>query len=238
MKQKEILLNIKGLSAHYGSIKVLRNIDLKVNRGEIVSLIGANGAGKTTFLNSILNIPATNGDIFYKNENISNLPTSKIVARGVSIIPEGHLIFSSMTVKENLQIGSYHGQGRREDFQEIYQLFPVLKNRENQLAGTLSGGEQQMLSIGRALLSDPELILIDEPSLGLAPKIISSIFDIFVQLQEEGYTILMAEQNAQRSLEIADRAYVMETGSLITSGPAKELLNNKEIRRAYLGGNS
>lgn len=235
MKQKEVLLNIKGLSAYYGSIKALREVELKVKKGEIVSLIGANGAGKTTLLNSILNIPAIDGDVLYKNKDISNLPTSKIVARGISIIPEGHLIFSSMTVRENLQIGSYHGEGKREDFKEIYQLFPVLKKRENQSAGTLSGGEQQMLSIGRALLADPELILVDEPSLGLAPKIINSIFDIFVQLQKEGYTILLAEQNAQRSLEIADRGYVMETGNIITSGPANELLKNKNIRRAYLG---
>ena len=237
MKRQEALLDIKKLSAYYGSIRAVKDIALKVKKGEIVSLIGANGAGKTTLLNSIINIPDTKGEIFFKNKNLLNLPTSKIIASGISMIPEGHLIFSSMTVKENLQIGAYHGRGDREDFQRIYQFFPILKKRKKQLAGTLSGGEQQMLSIGRALLSDPELILIDEPSLGLAPKVIDSIFNRFVDLREKGYTILLAEQNAKKSLEIADRGYVLETGDLIFDGPAEDLLYNNKIRKAYLGNN-
>jgi branched-chain amino acid transport system ATP-binding protein len=235
VNKKNILLNIKKLSTYYGSIKAVKEIDLRVDKGEIVSLIGPNGAGKTTILNSILNIPETKGKIIYKRRDISSLNTSEIVSKGISLIPEGHLGFTSMSVKENLQIGAYHGQGGQEDFEKIYQFFPILEKRKNQPAGTLSGGEQQMLSIGRALLSDPELILVDEPSLGLAPKITDQIFDIFVSLQDEGYTILLAEQNVRRSLEIADRGYILETGSVLSHGATNELSNN--IKKAYLGSN-
>ncbi|MFW6029006.1 MAG: ABC transporter ATP-binding protein [Halanaerobiales bacterium] len=206
----------------YGSIRALKGIDLRLKKGEIVSLIGANGAGKSSLLKGIMNIEKKKGKVFFNDKDISKLSTEKIVSKGISIIPEGHLIFSSMSVWENLQLGHYQGNNKI-DLKNIYEYFPVLEERKEQKAGTLSGGEQQMLSIGRALLAAPELILVDEPSLGLAPQVVNNIFRIMKRLNEEGYTILMAEQNVKRSLELADRAYVLKTGEIIKEGSASQM---------------
>ncbi|MGM0410538.1 MAG: ABC transporter ATP-binding protein [Bacillota bacterium] len=206
----------------YGSIRAVKGIDLNLKKGEIVSLIGANGAGKSSLLKGIMNIEKKSGKVFFKGKDITKLSTEKIVSKGISIIPEGHLIFSSMTVWENLQLGHYQGNNKI-NLKNIYEYFPVLKERKEQKAGTLSGGEQQMLSIGRALLAGPELILVDEPSLGLAPQIVKNIFKIMKRLNEEGYTILLAEQNIKKSLELADRAYVLKTGEIIKEGSASQM---------------
>ena len=230
-------LKMNNVNVFYDSIQALKNISLEVAKSEFVVLIGANGAGKSTLLKSILNIQAPKGSIKFKGKELTKLHTDKIVANGISIIPEGHLIFNSMSVLENLQLGTYHGKKKEQSIENIFGYFPILRERKEQTAGTLSGGEQQMLSIGRGLLSDPELILVDEPSLGLAPKIVNDIFDILVKLNNVGYTILLSEQNAKKSLEIADRAYVLETGNIVMEGQADDLLNNEEIKDAYLGGN-
>ncbi len=230
-------LNMNNVNVFYDSIQALKNVSLEVAKGEFVVLIGANGAGKSTLLKSILNIQAPKGSINFKGKELTKLNTDKIVANGISIIPEGHLIFNSMSVLENLQLGAYHGKKNEQSIENILEYFPILRERKEQTAGTLSGGEQQMLSIGRGLLSDPELILVDEPSLGLAPKIVNDIFNILVKLNNIGYTILLSEQNAKKSLEIADRAYVLETGNIVMEGKADDLLNNEEIKDAYFGGN-
>lgn len=229
-------LKMNNVNVFYDSIQALKNISLEVAKSEFVVLIGANGAGKSTLLKSILNIQAPKGSINFKGKELTKLHTDKIVANGISIIPEGHLIFNSMSVLENLQLGTYHGKKKEQSIENIFGYFPILRERKEQTAGTLSGGEQQMLSIGRGLLSDPELILVDEPSLGLAPKIVNDIFDILVKLNNVGYTILLSEQNAKKSLEIADRAYVLETGNIVMEGQADDLLNDEEIKDAYLGG--
>lgn len=238
MNNQAKLLEMKEVSVSYNSIKALKDISLKVNKGEIVALIGANGAGKSTLLKSILNIQKPKGEIIYKGKDLTKMNTDKIVASGINIIPEGHVIFGSMTVLENLQIGAYHGTDDKESIKKIYEYFPILKERKDQIARTLSGGEQQMLSIGRGLLSDPELILVDEPSLGLAPKIVRNIFDILVKLNKEGYTILLSEQNAKKSLKIADRVYLLETGKVVMEAKSDELLGNEKIKDLYLGGTS
>lgn len=229
-------LKMNNVNVFYDSIQALKNISLEVTKSEFVVLIGANGAGKSTLLKSILNIQAPKGSINFKGKELTKLHTDEIVANGISIIPEGHLIFNSMSVLENLQLGTYHGKKKEQSIENIFGYFPILRERKEQTAGTLSGGEQQMLSIGRGLLSDPELILVDEPSLGLAPKIVNDIFDILVKLNNVGYTILLSEQNAKKSLEIADRAYVLETGNIVMEGQADDLLNDEEIKDAYLGG--
>ena len=229
-------LKMNNVNVFYDSIQALKNISLEVAKSEFVVLIGANGAGKSTLLKSILNIQAPKGSIKFKGKELTKLHTDKIVANGISIIPEGHLIFNSMSVLENLKLGTYHGKKKEQSIENIFGYFPILRERKEQTAGTLSGGEQQMLSIGRGLLSDPELILVDEPSLGLAPKIVNDIFDILVKLNNVGYTILLSEQNAKKSLEIADRAYVLETGNIVMEGQADDLLNDEEIKDAYLGG--
>jgi len=229
-------LKMNNVNVFYDSIQALKNISLEVAKSEFVVLIGANGAGKSTLLKSILNIQAPKGSINFKGKELTKLHTDEIVANGISIIPEGHLIFNSMSVLENLQLGTYHGKKKEQSIENIFGYFPILRERKEQTAGTLSGGEQQMLSIGRGLLSDPELILVDEPSLGLAPKIVNDIFDILVKLNNVGYTILLSEQNAKKSLEIADRAYVLETGNIVMEGQADDLLNDEEIKDAYLGG--
>lgn len=238
MNSQTKLLEMQDVSVSYGSIKALEDISLKINKGEIVALIGANGAGKSTLLKSILNIQEPKGKVIFKGKDLTKMNTDKIVASGINIIPEGHVIFGSMTVLENLQIGAYHGSESRESIKKIYEYFPILKEREDQIAKTLSGGEQQMLSIGRGLLSNPELILVDEPSLGLAPKIVRDIFNILIQLNREGYTILLSEQNAKKSLEIANRAYVLETGKIVMEGKAADLLHDEKIKDIYLGGTS
>ena len=235
------MLKVKNLESGYGKLKVLRKISLHVNKGEIVTLIGANGAGKTTLLNTICGIVrARGGEIVLQGRNIEQARAEKIVAMGCSLVPEGRQVFATMTVLENLTLGAFvqYKKDRRKamaTLDHIYELFPVLKERESQLAGTLSGGEQQMLAMGRALMAKPALIMMDEPSTGLAPLIVKNIFEIITRLKEEGNTVLLIEQNARAALRIADRGYVLETGKIIVQGPAEDLLANKDVQRAYLG---
>ncbi len=236
------MLKIRNLESGYGGLRVLKGISLHVVPGEIVAIIGANGAGKSTLLNTISGLVRSwAGDINFKEKEITKLPPEKIVALGCSMVAEGRKLFAPMTVRENLMLGSYILYNRREkqkikeELAFIYSMFPVLKERESQLSGTLSGGEQQMLAIGRALMSCPDLIMMDEPSMGLAPLIIKNIFGVIARLRDEGKTILVVEQNAKAILKIADRGYVMETGSLILEGSSGELLNNRDVQRAYLG---
>jgi branched-chain amino acid transport system ATP-binding protein len=238
VKKKNNILKIEHLSVTYGPIKAVKKVNLEVSEGECVSLIGANGAGKTSLLKAILGIEkAEEGNILFLGEDISRKATDKIVSLGLCLIPEGHIIFSSMTVLENLQLGAYHNpSGFKENLQRVFTYFPILKERSGQIAGTLSGGEQQMLSMGRALMSKPKLILVDEPSLGLAPKTVTEIFDILGELNREGYSILLAEQNAKKALESSHRCYVMKTGEVAITGFSSELIDDPQIRQAYLGG--
>lgn len=234
------MLVIDDIVVHYGVIEAIKGITFEVNKGEVVSLIGANGAGKTTILNTISGlIPATSGTISYKDKPITKASTREIVSSGISQVPEGRRVFSGMSVKENLEMGAFLRKDRanvQKDLERIYKSFPILKERLTQDAATLSGGEQQMLAMGRALLSDPELLLLDEPSMGLAPLFIREIFNIIEEINQRGTTILLVEQNAKVALEISDRGYVMETGKLVAAGPAQALLDSKEVQRAYLGG--
>jgi len=235
------MLRIKNLEAGYGKLRVLKRISLHVNPGEIVTLIGANGAGKTTLLAAITGlIRATAGEISLKGDNLERLKAEEIVFRGCSLVPEGRQVFATMSVRENLVLGGYvrHRQGKtklQEEIEYIYDLFPVLRERCNQLAGTLSGGEQQMLAMGRALMAKPALLMLDEPSTGLAPLIVKNIFQIITRLREAGNTVLLIEQNAKAALKVADRGYVLETGKIILEGPAEDLLANRDVQRAYLG---
>jgi branched-chain amino acid transport system ATP-binding protein len=236
------MLKIKNLEAGYGKLKVLRRVTMHVAAGEIVTIIGANGAGKTTLLNTISGLmKPSSGEIVFDKQDISGSPAEKMVFLGCSLVPEGRQVFSSMTVKENLVLGAYvqYRRNRRDrvktGLDKVYGLFPILKEREKQLAGTLSGGEQQMLAIGRALMAEPRLIMMDEPSMGLAPLIVKNIFAIVVRLREEGNTVLLVEQNAKAALGIADRGYVLETGRIIIQGTAEDLLSNRDVQRAYLG---
>ncbi len=235
------MLRIKNLEAGYGKLRVLKRISLHVNPGEIVTLIGANGAGKTTLLATITGlVKATAGEILLQGENIHQLKAETIVARGCSLVPEGRQVFATMTVRDNLILGGYvqHQKGNKrfqEELASIYELFPVLAERQNQLAGTLSGGEQQMLAMGRALMAKPALIMLDEPSTGLAPLIVRNIFRIIARMREAGNTVLLIEQNAKAALKIADRGYVLETGKIILQGPSEDLLANRDVQRAYLG---
>lgn len=235
------MLKVRNLEAGYGKLRVLKRISLHVNPGEIVTLIGANGAGKTTLLSTITGlVRASAGEILLQDREISREKPEKIVAMGCSLVPEGRQVFVTMTVQENLVMGGYiqHKKGNRAFMQEldnIYQLFPVLQERREQLAGTLSGGEQQMLAMGRALMAQPSLIMLDEPSTGLAPLIVKNIFEIITRMRENGNTVLLIEQNAKAALKIADRGYVLETGKIILEGPAEALLANRDVQRAYLG---
>jgi len=235
-----MLLNIENLQVSYGKIKAIKGISLHVNQGEIVTLVGANGAGKTTLLKTISGIlsPAE-GVINFEGTDLSKIKPYQRVINGICQAPEGRGIFPGMTVRENLEIGKYGRASAKvemaEDLEMVYSLFPRLKERENQAGGTLSGGEQQMLSIGRALMSRPRLLLLDEPSMGLAPKFISAIFNIIQEIKKQGMTILVVEQNAAKALSIADRAYVLETGNITKEGSGKELLNDPAVRAAYLG---
>ena len=236
------MLRIQSLSAFYGNIQALRGISLHVDDGEIVTLLGANGAGKTTLLNTICGlITSRRGDITFHDEDITRLSAEKIVKLGISQVPEGRQLFGELTVLDNLILGSYHRyrSERKEiykDLDTIFEIFPILKEREKQYAGTLSGGEQQMLAVGRALMSMPTLLLLDEPSMGLAPRIVSEIFEVITRLRDEqNTTILLVEQNAHFALDVADRGYIMETGRIVLQGTSEELLENKEIKRAYLG---
>ncbi len=233
----ETMLSIKNVEVRYGAVPAIRDLNLNVEKGEIVTLLGANGAGKTTTLRMIsgLHRPYA-GTAELEGTVINNMAAHNLVAMGLSHIPEGRRIFATMTVLENLEMGAYRRKGSySEEFDHIFTLFPVLGERRKQLGGTLSGGEQQMLAIGRALMAKPRLLLLDEPSLGLAPKIIASIFEIIVQIRSEGVTILLVEQNANQALRIADRGYVLENGHVLYEDTAPALLSDDRIRRAYLG---
>lgn len=234
------MLEIKNLNVHYGVIHALKDASLTVNKGEIVTLIGANGAGKTTTLRTISGLnKATSGEIMLEGKDITNIPASARVQLNLSQVPEGRRIFSDMTIVENLEMGAYLRKDKsniKKDMEHVYGLFPILGNRKKQAAGTLSGGEQQMLAIGRALMSKPKILLLDEPSMGLAPLLVREIFDIIVNINSEGTTILLVEQNAKMALSIAHRAYVIETGSIVMSGTGEELAKSDEIKKAYLGG--
>jgi len=233
------MLELLSVKASYGPIKALKGISLTVKKGEIVTLLGANGAGKSTTLMTISGVNrAASGEIRYKGERIDGLPAHEIVFKGLSQVPEGRRIFSRLSVRENLDMGAFTLKDKAaisKNMAEVYELFPVLKERENQPGGTLSGGEQQMLAIGRALMSNPELLLLDEPSLGLAPIIVTKIFKIIKDINERGVTVLLVEQNAKAALKLAHRAYVLETGTITLEGPAHELLENEQVKKAYLG---
>ena len=231
---------MKGLHTFYGKIHALKGIDLEINEGEIVTLVGSNGAGKSTLLNTITGlVHGSQGSIEFQGKNIFNMAPHKIVGMGISMSPEGREIFPALSVQENLRLGAYIRKdtaGIDSAYQRVYDLFPRLKERVNQSAGTLSGGEQQMLAIGRALMSDPQLLLLDEPSLGLAPNLVLLIFDLIKSINQQGTSILLIEQNANMALSIAHRAYVMETGTITLSGDAQQLKNDDKVRKAYLGG--
>lgn len=233
------MLEVKNLSVSYGAIEAVKDISFTVNDGEIVSLIGANGAGKTTTLHTITGlVPSKSGSVMYNGVDLLKTHNNKIVTLGMAHIPEGRHVFTRMSVEENLEMGAFSLKDQsdlKKDLDMVYGLFPRLKERRNQKAGTLSGGEQQMLAMGRALMSHPKTILMDEPSMGLSPKLVKEIFSIIRKLHEQGITILLVEQNAKMALSIADRAYVLETGRITMEGDAKELLNNEQVRKAYLG---
>jgi branched-chain amino acid transport system ATP-binding protein len=238
------MLKIKNINTYYGQVHALKNVSLHLNAGEIVTLIGANGAGKTTVLNTLSALtPARSGEIHFEGSHIQSLSPDKVVELGISQVPEGRQVFKPLSVEDNLELGAYLRYRKREgrgaikkDIEIVYNLFPRLQERRKQMAGTLSGGEQQMLAIGRALMAKPKLLLLDEPSMGLAPLVVKEIFKVIEQLRnEKGTAILLVEQNAKAALSIADRGYVLETGKVILEENAAELLENKEVQRAYLG---
>ncbi len=233
------LLEVKDLVVSYGGIEALKGITFKVNEGEIATLIGANGAGKSTTLRAITSlVPVKSGSIFFDGQDITHMDTQKIVEKGIALVPEGRRVFANLTVLENLKIGAYLRKDKAQiekDIAYIYKLFPRLQERSWQLAGTLSGGEQQMLAVGRAMMTKPRLVMMDEPSLGLAPLVVKDIFSIIKRLREEGITILLIEQNANAALNCANYGYVMETGTISLSGTGQELLTNKSVQEAYLG---
>jgi branched-chain amino acid transport system ATP-binding protein len=237
LAQNEVLLRVDNLSVAYGHINALKEVNLEVYRGEIVVLIGANGAGKTTLLETSLGINAPQaGVITFKGKTISGVPADRNVRAGLCLVPEGRGVFASMSVLDNLLLGAHHNiKNVGKNLERVYQWFPRLEERKSQIARTLSGGERQMLAIARALMSAPELIMVDEPSLGLAPIIVNDIFDILIHLNQEGYTILLSEQNAYKSLKCAHRGYVLETGKVTLSGSAGQLLNDPGVREAYIG---
>ena len=234
------MLEVKDLEVYYGVICALKGISFEVNEGEIVSLIGANGAGKTTMMQSVVGlIPKRGGTVMFEGKDITKTPCHKIVQLGMTQVPEGRHVFQELTVYENLMMGAYtikDQQRFKADLESIFERFPRLAERRNQVAGTLSGGEQQMLAMSRALMIHPKLLMLDEPSMGLAPILVDQIFDIIKELHKDGTTILLVEQNASKALEISDRAYVLETGSITLSGTGKELASSDEVRKAYLGG--
>lgn len=233
------LLEVKDLQVYYGMIQALKGISFEVNQGEIIALIGANGAGKTTTLHAVTGLlPIKAGEIRFGGTDITKIPAHKIVSMGMAHVPEGRRVFAQLSVYENLRMGAYTRKDKEEfkkTLEMIYQKFPRLKERRNQLAGTLSGGEQQMLAMGRALMSQPKIILMDEPSMGLSPIYVNEIFKIIEEVSAAGVTVLLVEQNAKKALSIADRAYVLETGNIVLSGKASELLNDESIKKAYLG---
>ena len=233
------MLKISDLNVFYGSIHAVKGVSFEVNEGEIVTLIGANGAGKSTTLNTVAGLlNPRSGSITFEGEDLVGVPAHKMVSKGIALCPEGRRIFQDMTVRENLEMGAFTRREAEsvETRKRVYESFPRLKERRNQAAGTLSGGEQQMLAMGRALMSKPKLMMLDEPSMGLAPILVQEIFDIIKELNEQGTTILLVEQNASMALSIADRAYVLETGKVSMSGDANDLLHDSRVRQAYLGG--
>jgi len=230
------MLKIKDLSVYYGLIKAVKNISFEAKQGEIISLIGSNGAGKTSTLLSIVSDVKKTGEVLFMDKNISKYHTHKIIQNGIALVPEGRRVFINLTVDENLTIGAFNNTDKEMELKEkMYQMFPRLISKKEQLAGTLSGGEQQMLAIARALMSSPKLLMLDEPSLGLAPKIISELFDIIVQLKNDGITILLVEQNAYAALDISDYAYVLENGEIVMEDKASVLIQSDEIKKKYLG---
>ncbi|AEI14853.1 Phosphonate-transporting ATPase [Flexistipes sinusarabici DSM 4947] len=232
------MLKVSSLNIYYGAVRALNNISIHVKEKEFVSLIGSNGAGKTSLLNGILNIvPPKSGEIVFQNRTITGLPTKKKVKMGISLVPEGRRVFPNMSVHENLEMGGYQKSSKIKNRQMefVLDLFPILKERNKQLAGMLSGGEQQMLAIGRALMSDPKLLLMDEPSMGLAPLVIKNVYEKLTKLKENGLTIFLVEQNASVALKYADRGYVLENGKIVLQGKSSELKDDNEIKRAYLG---
>ena len=235
----ETLLNVEGINVYYGAIHAIKDISFHVNEGEIVTLIGANGAGKSTVLNTISGLlHPRGGSVTFMGQDLKGVPPHKLVARGMAQVPEGRRIFLQMTVEENLEMGAYTQSKASIDgsIEDVYRRFPRLQERRKQIAGTLSGGEQQMLAMGRALMSHPRLLMLDEPSMGLAPILVEQIFDIIRELHAAGTTILLVEQNAQAALSVADRAYVLETGRISLSGTGAELMASDKVREAYLGG--
>ena len=233
------MLEIKDLEVYYGMIQAIKGVSFQVNEGEIIALIGANGAGKTTILHTITGLIAPKkGSVIFEGKDITKVPAHKIVSLGMAHVPEGRRVFAQLTVYQNLKLGAYtrsDKNGIEETLKEVYKRFPRLEERKNQIAGTLSGGEQQMLAMGRALMSRPRIILMDEPSMGLSPILVNEIFDIIQSVSAAGTTVLLVEQNAKKALSIADRAYVLETGNIVMSGEASVLLDDDSIRKAYLG---
>lgn len=233
------LLEIKDLEVYYGMIQAIKGISFEVNEGEVIALIGANGAGKTTTLHTISGLLSPKGGhILFEGKDITKVPSHKIVSMGMAQVPEGRRVFAQLSVFQNLKMGAYSRSDKKEiedSLEMVYKRFPRLEERKNQLAGTLSGGEQQMLAMGRALMSHPKIILMDEPSMGLSPILVNEIFDIIRSVNEAGTTVLLVEQNARKALDIADRAYVLETGKIVASGDAKVLMNDDAIKKAYLG---
>jgi len=235
----EAILKVENINVYYGSIHAIKGVSFEVNEGEIVTLIGANGAGKSTTLNTISGLlRSKTGSISFMGEALNKYPCHKIVSKGLALVPEGRRVFLQMTVEENLEMGAFTqpNTGVDADLEKVFDQFPRLKERRKQVAGTLSGGEQQMLAMGRALMSHPTLLMLDEPSMGLAPILVEQIFDIIKDLHKAGTTILLVEQNAQAALSVADRGYVLETGRIVTSGTGHELLESPAIKKAYLGG--
>ncbi len=236
--EQNSLLKINNISSFYGPICAIRDISMEIYTNEIVGLIGANGAGKSSLMKSIIGIrPVKNGNIVFMDHDITRASTPDIVSSGIAYVPEGGGVFPFMTIKENLQLGAVHYKGNvNERIAMIYERFPLLKERERQQAGTLSGGQRQLVAIGRALMSAPRLLMLDEPSLGLAPKVVEELFRLILDLKNDGYTILLSEQNAKKTLQYANRAYVFRTGSIILHGTGKELMDNPVVQQAYLGG--
>ena len=233
------MLEVKGLQVYYGMIQALKDVSFEVNQGEVIALIGANGAGKTTTLHTVTGLlPAKQGSIIFEGTDITKMPAHKIVEMGIAHVPEGRRVFAQLSVYENLIMGAYTRKDKKEiaeNLENVYRRFPRLRERKTQRAGTLSGGEQQMLAMGRALMSNPKMIVMDEPSMGLSPIFVNEIFDIIEKVSASGTTVLLVEQNAKKALSIADRAYVLETGNIVLSGDAKVLMNDDSIKKAYLG---
>lgn len=233
------MLEVKNLQVYYGVIQAIKDVSFTVNEGEVIALIGANGAGKTTILHTITGlITAKGGEVLYEGVDLQKIPAHKIVSMGIAHVPEGRHVFAQLSVYENLLLGAFTRKDKREieaSLENVYKRFPRLKERKSQLAGTLSGGEQQMLAMGRALMSKPKIILMDEPSMGLSPILVGEIFDIIKSISASGTTVLLVEQNAKKALSIADRAYVLETGKIVLTDDAKKLMDNEQVKKAYLG---